>query len=105
MRGAAVVMPAAPCFLSKKKECFVRRPHPSASMPPRQKVRRAVKRAGLISTQSVFDQEAAARGARLRELRWKNSAWLATAETIAGWNGFEIRHAGSGASPGRHRSG
>jgi hypothetical protein len=51
------------------------------------------------------DQEAAARGARLRELRWKNSAWLATAETIAGWNGFEIRNAGSGRSPVRKRSG
>jgi hypothetical protein len=44
-------------------------------------------------------------GARLRELRWKNSAWLATAETIAGWNGFEIRNAGSGRSPVRKRSG
>jgi hypothetical protein len=50
-------------------------------------------------------QEAAARGDRLRELRWKNSAWLATAETIAGWNGFEIRKAGSGRSPVRKRSG
>ncbi len=47
----------------------------------------------------------AAFGARLRELRWKNSAWLATAETIAGWNGFEIRKAGSGRSPVRKRSG
>ena len=44
-------------------------------------------------------------GALLRELRWKNSAWLATAETIAGWNGFEIRNAGSGRSPVRKRSG
>jgi hypothetical protein len=52
-----------------------------------------------------FDQEAAARGARLREFRWKNSAWLATADTIAGWNGFEIRNAGSGRSPVRKRSG
>jgi hypothetical protein len=50
-------------------------------------------------------QDAAAFGARLRELRWKNSAWLATAETIAGWNGFEIRNAGSGRSPVRKRSG
>ena len=50
-------------------------------------------------------QPAAALGARLRELRWKNSAWLATAETIAGWNGFEIRNAGSGRSPVRNRSG
>jgi hypothetical protein len=51
------------------------------------------------------NQEAAALGARLRELRWKNSAWLATAETMAGWNGFEIRNAGSGRSPVRKRSG
>jgi hypothetical protein len=51
------------------------------------------------------DQEAAALGARLRELRWKNSAWLATAETMAGWKGFEIRNAGSGRSPVRKRSG
>jgi hypothetical protein len=51
------------------------------------------------------DQTEAAFGARLRELRWKNSAWLATAETIAGWNGFEIRNAGSGRSPVRKRSG
>src|SRR6202161_2676465 len=50
-------------------------------------------------------QKAAARGARLRELRWKNSAWLATADTIAGWNGFEIRNAGSGPSPGWQRLG
>lgn len=51
------------------------------------------------------DQDAAARGARLRELRWKNNAWLATADTIAGWNGLEIRNAGSGRSPVRNRSG
>src|ERR1700722_18197407 len=51
------------------------------------------------------NQEAAALGARLRELRWKNSAWLATAETIAGWNGLEIRNAGSGCSPVRKRAG
>src|ERR1700676_4224057 len=44
-------------------------------------------------------------GVRLRELRWKNSAWLATADTMAGWNGFEIRNAGSGRSPVRKRSG
>src|SRR4029077_6346420 len=44
-------------------------------------------------------------GARFFELRWKNSAWLATAETMAGWNGFEIRNAGSGRSPVRKRSG
>lgn len=44
-------------------------------------------------------------GALLRELRWKNKAWLATADTIAGWNGFDIRNAGSGRSPVRKRSG
>ena len=47
----------------------------------------------------------ATRGVRLRELRWKNSAWLATAETIAGWNGLEIKNAGSGRSPVKKRSG
>jgi protein TonB len=52
-----------------------------------------------------FAYAAGALGVRLRELRWKNSAWLATAETIAGWNGFEIRNAGSGRSPVRKRSG
>ncbi len=51
------------------------------------------------------DHDAAARAVRLRELRWKNSAWLATADTIAGWNGFEIKNAGSGRSPVRKRSG
>src|SRR5258705_4274283 len=65
--------------------------------------RREARRIFLI--QPGLDQEAAARGARLRELRWKNRAWLATAETIAGWNGFEIRNAGSGRSPVRKRSG
>jgi hypothetical protein len=29
---------------------------------------------GIISNNTEFGQEAAARGARLRELRWKNSA-------------------------------
>ena len=67
-------------------------------------VRRAVQHAGFAMPHSS-DQEAAARGARLREFRWKNNAWLATAETIAGWNGFEIRNAGSGRSPVRKRSG
>jgi len=32
-------------------------------------------------------------------------AGLATAETMAGWNGLEIRNAGSGRSPVRKRSG
>jgi hypothetical protein len=38
-------------------------------------------------------------------LRWKNSAWLTTAETVAGWNGLAIRKAGSGRCPVRKRSG
>jgi hypothetical protein len=42
---------------------------------------------------------------RVFALREKNSAWLAIAETIAGWNGFAIRKAGSGRSPVRKRSG
>ena len=68
------------------------------------KIRRVGLRAGS-KTRVKMAQDAAALGARLRELRWKNSAWLATAETIAGWNGFEIRKAGSGRSPVRKRSG
>ena len=80
--------------------CGAARPHAAAA----KKIRRAAKRAGF-SMQSGPDQEAAARGARLRELRWKNRAWLATAETIAGWNGLEIKNAGSGRSPVRKRSG
>ena len=38
-------------------------------------------------------------------LRWKNSAWLTTADTVAGWNGLAIRKAGSGRCPVRKRSG
>ncbi len=61
----------------------------------------------LRNSQVAFEKsyEAAARGARIREFRWKNSAWLTTADTMAGWNGFEIRNAGSGRSPVRNRSG
>jgi hypothetical protein len=62
-------------------------------------------RAEPTQTSRTCPQDAAALAARLRELRWKNSAWLATAETIAGWNGFEIKNAGSGRSPVRKRSG
>ena len=62
---------------------------------------------GAMSAGMAYEamNNAGALGARLRELRWKNSAWLATADTIAGWNGFEIRNAGSGRSPVRKRSG
>ena len=69
------------------------------TVPARREARRT------ISMQSLPDQLAATREGRLRELRWKNSAWLVTADTIAGWNGFEIRNAGSGRSPVRKRSG
>src|SRR5450432_1035843 len=61
------------------------------------------KHAGPNSNATNLIQDAAALGGRLRELRWKNSAWLATAETIAGWNGLEIKNAGSGRSPVRKR--
>lgn len=50
-------------------------------------------------------RQAVARTSRRRALCWKNSAWLITAETFAGWNGLAIRKAGSGRSPVRKRSG
>jgi hypothetical protein len=65
----------------------------------------ALSKVETLNSQKWRPQEAAARCVRLRELRWKNSAWLATADTIAGWNGLEIRKAGSGRSPVRKRSG
>src|ERR1700676_770762 len=104
MRRVAVVMPAAPCFFVQQHNDLCgdscgAQPALSARSPARWEARRT--RIHAITPA----QEAAARGARLRELRWKNRAWLATAETIAGWNGFEIRNAGSGRSPVRKRSG
>ena len=48
---------------------------------------------------------AVTRRSRRFAVRSKNSAWLATAETVAGWNGLAIRNAGSGRSPVRKRSG
>src|SRR6478672_8440852 len=48
---------------------------------------------------------AGTRGTRCLALRSKNKAWLAMADTIAGWKGFEIRKAGSGRSPVKNRSG
>jgi|SRR5216684_1247484 len=83
-----------------------RHPLTSASIPEFN-LRRAhsLQRGSLrLATVSVA-RPYATLGALLRELRWKNSAWLATADTIAGWNGFEIRNAGSGRSPVRKRSG
>jgi hypothetical protein len=74
----------------------------SMMRPAHHQVRRAGRQ---MLPNSIAGYDAAALGMRLRELRWKNRAWLATAETIAGWNGFEIRNAGSGRSPVRKRSG
>src|SRR5581483_6344401 len=103
MRGAAVVMPAAPRFyfipligrdflqdlpVSKKPDAFCASGFRQLCNQP-------------FSGHSYH----ATLGARLRELRWKNSAWLATADTMAGWNGLGIRNAGSGRSPVRKRSG
>lgn len=92
-RGAAVVMPAASRILMHDRQMLS--PIKNACI------------AGVFlwNGEASLDQDAAAFGALLRELRWKNKAWLATAETMAGWNGFEIRKAGSGRSPVRKRSG
>jgi hypothetical protein len=58
-----VVMPAAPCFyVLCKNQNLVREPSPL--MAP---ARREARRANFIAVEC--DQEAAARGARLRELR------------------------------------
>jgi len=85
----------------------IERPRGKPFPSPQINIRRAFGKDAPNATQPQRTpvQDAAAFGARLRELRWKNSAWLATAETIAGWNGFEIRNAGSGRSPVRKRSG
>ncbi len=90
--GVAVVMPAAPLFFVSTIQ----------SSKEKAGTRITAFRLFLIAANRV--QDAAARG-RLLELRWKNNAWLATADTMAGWNGFEIRKAGSGRSPVRKRSG
>lgn len=92
--GVAVVMPAAPLFL-----CLLQR----TKKPERDHRVPAFCHGCVFRTQSPL-QDAAALG-RLLELRWKNSAWLATADTMAGWKGFEIKNAGSGRSPVRKRSG
>ena len=85
--------------------CLVRGPQkPTHTTGPHKKTARSTERAVFGSSQTP-SYDAAALGMRLRELRWKNSAWLATADTIAGWNGFDIRNAGSGRSPVRKRSG
>ena len=95
-------MPAAPCFYSPIDIRLIVNPFDRLRFAKR-RGRRALRRAGLIHFERSV--QAAGRGTLLRELRWKNSAWLATAETIAGWKGFEIRNAGSGRSPVRKRSG
>src|ERR1700748_790865 len=92
---------------------FVTRPHVrcirAGCRPPRHDAKNPARRGDGAPDQTRYatsdpNQEAAFT-ARLRELRWKNSAWLATADTMAGWDGFEIRNAGSGRSPVRKRSG
>ena len=50
-------------------------------------------------------RQAVTRRSRRFAVRSKNRAWLATADTVAGWNGLAIRKAGSGRSPVRKRSG
>src|SRR5215467_12997842 len=52
-----------------------------------------------------FPHHAVTRRSRRLAVRSKNSAWLATADTVAGWNGLAMRKAGSGRSPVRKRSG
>ncbi len=59
--------------------------------------------APFVQTAGLKSQ--AERASRRRALCWKNSAWLMTAETLAGWNGLAMRKAGSGRSPVRKRSG
>src|SRR3954454_21054741 len=72
-------------------------------LPPAKKKPR---RGGAFSRNRKGRQaHAVARASRRLALCWKNSAWLITAETFAGWNGFAIRKAGSGRSPVRKRSG
>src|SRR4051794_12148763 len=81
---------------------------PSSAATGSTKIRRTLRHAGsdfVKCRRWRLRYAAGTLGARLRELRWKNRAWLATADTIAGWNGFEIRNAGSGRSPVRQRPG
>ncbi|GJD44371.1 hypothetical protein AFCDBAGC_2238 [Methylobacterium cerastii] len=76
---------------------------------------RATKNPGASRGFVVLGTEAQAAGSppgsqadlasRRRAVCWKNSAWLMTAETLAGWNGLAMRKAGSGRSPVRKRSG
>ena len=128
MRGAAVVMPAAPrfVFISLTEQGY---PANSCRVPSRGREQPRIKKPGALPARPASGSNPFTRryalalnylcyatlvtqlsayatlGVRLRELRWKNSAWLATADTIAGWNGLEIRKAGSGRSPVRKRSG
>lgn len=100
-----MVMPAASVFFIVGKFLYRWRATPTASTVKHGMVWRPVAGGGRPPRARRASQDAAARGSRLREFRWKNSAWLATAETMAGWNGFEMRKAGSGLSPVRKRSG
>jgi hypothetical protein len=62
------------------------------------------RRCRAIGAGMTEDQAGTGRSRRLA-LRSKNRAWLATADTAAGWKGLAIRKAGSGRSPVRNRSG
>src|SRR5271169_355956 len=61
--------------------------------------------ASQLRGQILSEDYAATCRSRRCALRPKNSAWLATAETTASWNGLAIRNAGSGRWPVRKRSG
>lgn len=111
-----MVMPAASCFLfepasGERQTCRVRRAGNNfiSNNEGRRRLLAAaaygVVACGVRADDMAAGAEADQAAVRLRELRWKNRAWLATAETIAGWNGLEIRKAGSGRSPVRKRSG
>ena len=60
---------------------------------------------GAHRSQGLFSLDGPIQAAERRAVCWKNSAWLITAETWAGWKGLAMRKAGSGRSPVRKRSG
>ena len=82
------------------------RPPPIAhSEPSRNENPRKVQLFGGFAVDVRNLGQATTRRSRRLALRSKNSAWLAIADTVEGWNGFAIRNAGSGRSPVRKRSG
>jgi hypothetical protein len=97
------------CDIAEDEDTAVRQIRCAADGGSKRNRRAPSERAENIQLSKISNSQrrsqAAGLGIRLRELRWKNKAWLTTAETMAGWNGFEIRNAGSGRSPVRNRSG